>query len=184
MVYYEIPMPERKRIALIAHDNKKQELLEWVTFNRDLLAQHELYATGTTGKLIAETCGLKITALQSGPLGGDQQIGARIAEGNIDFLIFFWDPLEPLPHDPDIKALLRIAVVWNIPVACNRSSADFMISSPLMGQGYQRLIPDYAEWGRASRQMKLQPWSLSSPGKAEAGDADRGTPPRTVEMGG
>jgi len=154
MIYREIPMPERKRIALIAHDNKKPELLEWVMFNRALLAQHELYATGTTGKLIAEICGLEITTFQSGPLGGDQQIGARIAEGGIDFLIFFWDPLEPLPHDPDIKALLRIAVVWNIPVACNRASADFMISSPLMEQGYRRLLPDYSEWGRMPRREK------------------------------
>ncbi len=149
-------MPERKRIALIAHDNKKQELLEWVKFNRDLLAQHELFATGTTGRLIAEACGLEITALQSGPLGGDQQIGARIAEGRIDFLIFFWDPLEPLPHDPDIKALLRIAVVWNIPIACNRASADFMISSPLLKQEYRRLLPDYSNWSQAFRQMRLQ----------------------------
>lgn len=180
MLYHEVPMPERKRIALIAHDNKKQELLEWAMFNRGLLAQHELYATGTTGKLIAETCGLAITALQSGPLGGDQQIGARIVEGGIDFLIFFWDPLEPLPHDPDIKALLRIAVVWNIPVACNRSSADFMISSPLMRQGYQRLIPDYTEWGRTPRQMKLQPWDLSSSSGIEANNTDREAPSRTI----
>lgn len=137
------PIGERKKIALIAHDNKKADLLEWVKFNRGTLLKHELYATGTTGKIVEKELGSKITILQSGPLGGDQQIGARIAEGTIDFLIFFWDPLEPLPHDPDIRALLRLAVVWNIPVACNRASADFLISSPLMGEEYPRLLPDY-----------------------------------------
>jgi len=134
---------EKKKIALVAHDNKKRDLVEWARFNRDLLAHHELYGTGTTGKLLEHELDLEIIKLQSGPLGGDQQIGAKIAEGSIDFLIFFWDPLEPLPHDPDVKALLRIAVVWNIPVACNRSSADFMISSALMSGEYPRLLPDY-----------------------------------------
>jgi methylglyoxal synthase len=134
----------RKKIALVAHDNKKRDLVAWAKFNHDLLAQHKLYATGTTGNLLEEKVGLAVTKLQSGPLGGDQQIGAKIAEGEIDFLIFFWDPLEPLPHDPDIKALLRIAVVWNIPVACNRTSADYMISSPLMNEPYERILPDYA----------------------------------------
>ena len=133
----------RKRIALVAHDNKKQDLLEWARFNRDLLAHHELFATGTTGKLLEETLKTPIVKLQSGPLGGDLQIGAKIAEGLIDFVIFFWDPLEPQPHDPDVKALIRIAVVWNIPVACNRAAADFVISSPLMSSAYQRALPDY-----------------------------------------
>jgi methylglyoxal synthase len=136
-------MNERKKIALVAHDNKKSDLLEWTKFNRDLLVQHELYATGTTGNLLEKTLATTIIKLQSGPLGGDQQIGAKIAEGLIDFVIFFWDPLEPQPHDPDVKALLRIAVVWNIPVACNRASADFMISSSLMSSEYDRLLPDY-----------------------------------------
>ena len=137
------PIGERKNIALIAHDNKKTDLLEWVKFNKGTLLKHELYATGTTGRLLEEVTGSKITIFESGPLGGDQQIGARIAEGCIDFLIFFWDPLEPQSHDPDIKALLRVAAVWNIPVACNRASADFLISSPLMAEEYSRILPDY-----------------------------------------
>jgi methylglyoxal synthase len=136
-------MAARKRIALIAHDNKKSDLIEWVAFNKTLLAGHELFATRTTGRLIADRLGLDVVVFRSGPLGGDQQIGARITDGAIDFLIFFWDPLEPHPHDPDVRALLRVAVVWNIPVACNRASADFMISSPLMDEAYQRLIPPY-----------------------------------------
>jgi methylglyoxal synthase len=139
-------MEARKHIALVAHDNKKQDLYEWVKFNRVLLAGHRLYATGTTGQVLSDELDLDIVKLESGPLGGDQQIGAKISEGEVDFVIFFWDPLEPLPHDPDIKALLRIAVVWNIPVACNRASADFMISSPLMAGSYNRLIPDYDEY--------------------------------------
>ena len=133
----------KKRIALIAHDHKKADLLEWVRFNRETLLKHKLYATGTTGKMLEEELNLKLTIFESGPLGGDLQIGARIAEGKIDFLIFFWDPLAPLPHDPDVKALLRVAAVWNIPIACNRASADFLISSPLMCQEYQRILPDY-----------------------------------------
>lgn len=146
MKYREIPMKAQKSIALIAHDNKKEELLEWAKFNRGTLARHKLYATGTTGEILERELGLPIVKLESGPLGGDQQIGAKIAEGEIDFLIFFWDPLEPLPHDPDVKALLRIAVVWNIPVACNRASADFVISSPLMHGEYKRLVPEYSSY--------------------------------------
>ena len=139
-------MDTRKRIALVAHDNKKADLLDWVRFNRAILIEHELFATGTTGGLLEEELGISVARLQSGPLGGDQQIGAMITEGLIDFLIFFWDPLEPHPHDPDVKALLRISVVWNTPVACNRSSADFMISSPLMSEKYEQQLPDYEEY--------------------------------------
>lgn len=135
-----IKMHKKKRIALIAHDNKKKTLLEWARFNRDLLAKHELFATGTTGGLLASELGLDVARFQSGPLGGDQQVGAKIAEGGIDFVIFFWDPLFPHSHDVDVKALLRIAVVYNIPIACNRSSADFMISSQLMSSEYNRLV--------------------------------------------
>lgn len=138
-----ISMKPDKKIALVAHDNMKDDLLEWAKYNLKLLAHHKLFATGTTGGLLEKELGLKITKLQSGPLGGDMQIGARIATGEIDFLIFFWDPLEPQPHDPDVKALLRMAVVWNIPTACNRTSADFMISSPLMDGEYDRLVTDH-----------------------------------------
>ncbi len=143
MSHKKIPMGQEKRIALVAHDNKKRDLLEWAKYNRDLLARHTVYATGTTGEILEGELGFTITRLQSGPLGGDQQIGAKIVDNEVDFLIFFWDPLEPMPHDPDVKALLRMAVVWNIPIACNRASADFMISSPLMQDEYSRLVPDY-----------------------------------------
>jgi methylglyoxal synthase len=130
-----------RRIALIAHDNKKRDMLEWAEYNLNLLADHELFATATTGRLLQQRLGLPVTCFLSGPYGGDQQIGARIAEGDIDLLVFFWDPLEPHPHDPDVKALLRVAVVCNIPVACNRATADFMISSPLMGRDHHRQDP-------------------------------------------
>ncbi len=145
MAVTKIKMEKRKRIALIAHDNKKPDLLEWARFNKGLLAKHDLYATGTTGKILADELGLSVTRFRSGPLGGDQQVGARIAEGKIDFAIFFWDPLEPHPHDVDVKALLRIAVVYNIPIACNRATADFMISSPLMSEEYERIVTNYEE---------------------------------------
>jgi len=139
-------IPPRKCIALVAHDNKKRDLIEWAKFNQGSLSKHDLYATGTTGLMLEEILGLSVTKLQSGPLGGDQQVGAKIAEGEIDFIIFFWDPLEAQSHDPDVKALLRIAVVWNIPVACNRATADFLISSPLMTSDYERIIPDFKEY--------------------------------------
>src|SRR4026207_2422498 len=143
MKHKKIAMQSDKKIALVAHDNKKRDLVEWATFNRDLLAHHQVYATGTTGGILEKALDFKIIKLQSGPLGGDQQVGAKIVDNKIDFLIFFWDPLEPQPHDPDVKALLRMAVVWNIPIACNRASADFMISSPLMTSDYVPAMPDY-----------------------------------------
>ena len=126
--------PEPKRIALVAHDDKKGDLLEWAEYNRDILADHILFATGTTGKLLSVRLDVPVTCFQSGPLGGDQQIGALIAAGDLDMLVFFWDPMSPQPHDSDVKALVRIAVVWNIPIACNRSSADYLITSPLLAR--------------------------------------------------
>jgi len=143
MTYKTISMDPDKKIALVAHDNKKRDLIEWAKFNRDLLAHHKIFATGTTGALLERELDFPINKLQSGPLGGDQQIGARIVDNEIDFLIFFWDPLEQQAHDPDVKALLRMAVVWNIPIACDRSTADFIISSPLMDTAYDRIVPDY-----------------------------------------
>jgi methylglyoxal synthase len=145
-IHKRIAMEHDKKIALVAHDNMKRDLVEWAKFNRDLLAHHKIYATGTTGIILEKELNFPIIKLQSGPLGGDQQIGAKIADGDIDFLIFFWDPLEPVPHDTDVKALLRMAVLWNIPIACDRSSADFMISSPLMDGEYDRLVPDYGDY--------------------------------------
>lgn len=133
-------MEKTKKIALIAHDNMKLDLLDWARFNKHTLSQHRLFATGTTGRILATELDAEITRFRSGPLGGDQQVGAKIAEGEIDFVIFFWDPLEPQPHDVDVKALLRLAVVYNIPIACNRASADFLISSPLMTTEYERHV--------------------------------------------
>lgn len=147
-----IKLGQKKRIALVAHDNKKQDLLEWAKWNKSLLIKHELYATGTTGKLLEEVLGTTVHKFQSGPLGGDQQIGAKISEGAIDFMIFFWDPLTEQPQDADVKALLRIAVVWNIPAACNRATADFMISSTLMTGEYERLVTNY----EAYRQRQVE----------------------------
>lgn len=143
----------QKRIALIAHDNKKSDLLDWAQFNHTTLSRHLLFATGSTGDMLVRELDLPVTRFASGPLGGDQQIGAAIAEDRIDLLIFFWDPLEPQPHDPDIKALLRLAVLYNIPTACNRSSADFIISSPLMNEAVPHPTPDlerYARRGQSS----------------------------------
>jgi methylglyoxal synthase len=142
-------MAEQKRvkrtkcIALVAHDNKKAELLEWAAVHKERLAQHELCGTGTTGKLLESALGVPVKKFLSGPLGGDQQIGADIAEGKIDILIFFWDSLEPQPHDPDVKALLRLAVLWNIPFANNRATADFILTSPLLTTEYERKSADY-----------------------------------------
>lgn len=134
----------RKRIALVAHDNKKAELIEWAIYNKVSLARHELIATGTTGKLMEEQLDRPVKKMLSGPLGGDQQIGAMIAEGKIDVLIFFWDPMEAQPHDSDVKALLRLGVAWNILLACDRATADFILTSPLMNQDYEIQIPDYS----------------------------------------
>ena len=133
----------RKRIAIVAHDHKKDDLIDWAVYNRSVLIKPELYGTGTTGKMVSDALGVPVTRMLSGPLGGDMQIGALIAEGKIDALIFFWDPMEAQPHDPDIKALLRLGVVWNIPLACNRSSADFLLTSPLMHEDYEARLPDY-----------------------------------------
>ena len=134
----------QKCIALVAHDNKKSDLLEWAAFNLVGLQKHILIATGTTGQMLQRELHLAVTCLRSGPLGGDMQIGARIADGAVEMLIFFLDPLEPHPHDPDVKALLRMAVVWNVPMACNRATADLLISSPLLHSGYERRLPNYS----------------------------------------
>ncbi|HEY1871472.1 MAG TPA: methylglyoxal synthase [Chitinophagaceae bacterium] len=134
----------KKRIALVAHDNKKAELIEWAVYNKFVLSKHKLYATGTTGSLLETALNLPITKFFSGPLGGDQQVGANIAEGKIDVLVFFWDTMEAQPHDPDVKALLRVAVTYNILIACDRATADFLLTSPLMHQEYEAILPDYS----------------------------------------
>ena len=154
MSHKNILMNKKKNIALIAHDERKKDLLDWVRFNKGTLGKHNLFGTGTTGSLVAQEVGLNVTRFRSGPLGGDQQVGAKIAEGEIDFLIFFWDPLESHPHDPDVKALLRIAVVWNIPIACNRATADFLISSHLLAEEYERQVIDYEM--RYKREFNVQ----------------------------
>ncbi|MDF2499519.1 MAG: mgsA [Anaerosporomusa subterranea] len=150
-----VPMEKQKSIALIAHDNKKAALLEWARFNRDLLSRHLLYATGTTGHILATELDLEISRFVSGPLGGDQQVGSKIVEGVVDFIIFFWDPLESQPHDVDVKALLRIAVLYNIPVACNRTSADFLISSPLMDKKYSRIVDIESSYPSKAAPLKI-----------------------------
>jgi methylglyoxal synthase len=147
-------MEKIKRIALVAHDNRKQDLIEWVEWNYEILIKHKLISTGTTGRLVEEAIKkrlkdkdirhFQITKLKSGPLGGDQQLGAMIAEGKIDLVIFLWDPMQPQPHDVDVKALLRISVLYNIPTACNRSTADFMISSPILDEEYEPALKDYS----------------------------------------
>jgi methylglyoxal synthase len=150
-------MKAQKNIALVAHDNRKKDLIEWIEWNVHILLKHRLTCTGTTGNLVEKAIRSKlvkmntpgdfaVAKLRSGPLGGDQQLGALITEGKIDFVIFFWDPMEPHPHDVDVKALLRIAVLYNIPIACNRSTADFMISSPLMEQEYGPIVKDYKDY--------------------------------------
>jgi len=143
-----------KRIALIAHDHKKDELLAWCREHREVLAAHVLLGTGTTGTLLSKSLALPVTCYKSGPLGGDQQIGALIAEGGIDLLFFFWDPLDSQPHDPDVKALLRMAVLWNIPTASNEATADFLVSSPLFQGAYDRVLPDYTNYRERYRQFQ------------------------------
>jgi methylglyoxal synthase len=139
-----ITMRGTKNVVLIAHDSRKADLLEWVKYNREVLREHRLFATGTTGGLVEAQVDLPVTRFKSGPLGGDQQVGAKIAEGALDVVVFFWDPLEPQPHDPDVKALLRIAVLYNVPTACNRATADFIVASDLFHGEYERIVEDHA----------------------------------------
>ena len=156
-------MNKRKRIALVAHDNRKQDMIEWVEFNAFSLREHQIICTGTTGKMIEQQLrsslseeqygDFKVIKLKSGPLGGDQQLGAMIVDGEVDMMIFFWDPMQPQPHDVDVKALLRITVLYNIPTACNRSTADFMISSHLFTEAYDRKVKDYSSY--INREVKM-----------------------------
>lgn len=145
---------KRKRIALVAHDHKKADLMEWVVHNTEVLSKHELFATGTTGRIIEEKLDRPVRKLMSGPMGGDQQIGAMIANGDIDMMFFFWDPMEAQPHDSDVKALLRLCVLWNIPMACDRATADFLITSPFMHEEYESQLPDYSDY--LNRSIKKQ----------------------------
>jgi len=162
--------PGPKHIALVAHDDRKGDLLEWAGYNRDVLTGHVLYATGTTGSVL-ESLGLKITKLLSGPLGGDQQIGALLASGRLDMLVFFWDPMSPQPHDSDVKALVRIAVVWNIPIACNRTSADYLITSPLLGAPHAAHPPLTSTLSLAG--LRHQPWRVPQPAPSPGAAACR-----------
>ena len=155
MDFKQVTLGAKKNIALIAHDNKKQDIVAWCLEHKTELSKHKLYATGTTGMIIEKETGLSINKLISGPLGGDQQVGSLISQGEVDVLIFFWDPFEPMPHDPDVKALLRIAAVWNIPIASNYISADFLIASPLFNSTCARTIPDYESY-LAKRSVSLQ----------------------------
>jgi len=163
--------PEPKRIALVAHDHRKGDLLEWADYNRDILAGHLLYATGTTGRLLGDLLDLPVTCFQSGPLGGDQQIGALIASGRLDMLVFFWDPMSSQPHDSDVKALVRIAVVWNIPIACNRTSADYLITSPLLGTPHASHPPLTSTLSLAG--LRHQPWRVPQPAPSPGAAACR-----------
>jgi methylglyoxal synthase len=163
--------PEPKRIALVAHDHRKGDLLEWADYNRDILAGHLLYATGTTGRLLGDLLDLPVTCFQSGPLGGDQQIGALIASGRLDMLVFFWDPMSPQPHDSDVKALVRIAVVWNIPIACNRTSADYLITSPLLAAPHAAHPPLTSTLSLAG--LRHQPWRVPRPAPSPGAAACR-----------
>lgn len=139
-------LSRKKHIALVAHDHRKADLLDWASANKHILAEHHLYATGTTGKMIEEALNLPITKFLSGPLGGDQQIGSLIAEGQLDMIVFYWDPMNAQPHDTDVKALLRLSVTWNILLACDRTTADFIITSPFMSTEYNRIMPDYTDY--------------------------------------
>jgi methylglyoxal synthase len=139
-------LEKHKKIALVAHDNQKKDLVNWAIENKEILSKHQLYATGTTGKLIEDALDLKVTKFMSGPLGGDQQLGAAIATRDLDMLIFFWDPMAAQPHEPDIRALLRLGVLWNIPIASNRTTADFLISSPKMNEEYAVQVTDFSTY--------------------------------------